>query len=54
MKKYPKNILCKEYTYVQRDINGNDEKIDSTENIEPTFFSSLFLEKAVFTVESIE
>ena len=49
-----KTVLCKECTYVQKDINGKDEKIDPTEDIEQTFFSSYFIEKPVFTVESIE
>ena len=33
---------------------GNDEKIDSTEDNEPTFLSSFFQEGTVFTVETIE
>ena len=33
----PKTILCKKCTYVQKDINENDEKIDSTEDNEATF-----------------
>ena len=32
----------------------NDEKIDSIEDNEPTFLSSYFLEKPVFTVETIK
>ena len=36
-KKCPKIVLCKEYTYVQKYINGKDEKIDPTEDIEQTF-----------------
>ena len=39
-KKFPKSVLCKECTYVQKDINGKDEKIDPPEDIEQTFFSS--------------
>ena len=35
----PKPVLCKECTYVQKVINGNNEKIDSTEDIEHNFFS---------------
>ena len=53
IRKCPKTVLCKERTYVQKHINGNDEKIYSTEDIEPTFISSYFLEKPVFIVESI-
>ena len=49
-----KTALYKECTYVQKYINGNGEKVESTEDIEPTFFSSYFLKKPVFTVESIE
>ena len=37
IKKSPKTLLCKECTYVQKDINENDEKIDSTKDNEPTF-----------------
>ena len=54
IKKFQKTVSCKECTCVQKDINGNNEKNDSTEDIEHTFFSSYFLEKPVFTVESIE
>ena len=54
IKKIPKTVLCKECTYVQKDINENDEKIDSTEDNEPTFSSSFFQEGPVFTVENIE
>ena len=54
IKKFPKTVLCKECTCFQKDINENDEKIDSTEDNEPTFLSSYFLEKPVFTVETIE
>ena len=41
---FPKSTLCKECTYAQKDINENDEKIDSTEDIETTFLSSYFME----------
>ena len=54
IKKCPNTVLCKECTYVKKYINGNDEKIDSTEDIQHTFFSSYFLENPVFTVEIIE
>ena len=54
IKKCPKTVLCKECTYVQKDINVNDEKIDSTEDIEHTFFSSCFLENPVFTVKILK
>ena len=54
IKKCPKTVLCKEYTYVQKDINGKDERVDPTEDIEQTFFSSYFIEKPISTVESIE
>ena len=50
----PKNVLCKECTYVQKDINENDENFDSTEDNEPTFSSSLFYEVHVVDVETIE
>ena len=36
-KKMPKNVLCKECTYVQKDINKKDENFDSTEDDEPIF-----------------
>ena len=52
--KIKKPFLCKECTYAQKDINENDEKIDSTEDIETTFLSSYFLENPVFNVEIIE
>ena len=39
IKKQKQFFLCKECTYVQKYINGNDEKIDATEDIEPTFLS---------------
>ena len=42
IKKSPKNVLCKECTYVQNDINENDENFDSAEDNEPTFSSSFF------------
>ena len=42
IKKSPKSVLCKEFTYIQKDINENDEKIDSTKDNEPTFSSSFF------------
>ena len=45
IKKSPKTGLCKECIYVQKDINENDERTNSTEDIEPTFLSSYFLEK---------
>ena len=38
--KCPKNVLYKECTYVQKDINENDENFDSTKDNEPTFSSS--------------
>ena len=50
----PKTILCKECTYVQKDINENDENIDSTEDNEPTILSSYFMEKPLFNVKTIE
>ena len=31
IKKCPKTFLCKECKYVQKDINENDEKIESTD-----------------------
>ena len=37
-----------------KDINGKDERVDPTEDIEQTFFSSYFIETPVFNVESIE
>ena len=44
IKKCPKTVLCKECTYVQKDINGNDEKIDSIEDIIHTFSHHIFWE----------
>ena len=44
IKKSPKTVLCKKCTYVQNNINENDEKIDSTEDNKPTFLSYYFLE----------
>ena len=43
IKKCPKNVLCKECTYVQKDINENEENFDSTEDNEPTSSSYLFM-----------
>ena len=40
--KNPKNILCKECAYAQKDINESDENFYSTEDNEPTFSSSFF------------
>ena len=40
--KFPKNVLCKEYTYVQKDINESDEHFYSTEDNEPNFSSYFF------------
>ena len=37
IKKFPKTVLCKECTYVQKDLNKSDEKFDSTNDNEPTF-----------------
>ena len=54
IKKSPKIVLWKECTYVQKAINGKYEKIDPPEDIEQTFYSSYFIEKPNFTVESIE
>ena len=49
-----KNVLCKECTYGQKDINESDENFYSTEDIEPTFSSSFFHEGPVVNVETIE
>ena len=54
IRRCPKTVLCKECTYVQKYLNVKDEKIDHTEDIEQTSFSSYFIEKPVFTVESFE
>ena len=54
IKKCSKTVLCKECTYVQKYKNGKYEKIDPPEDIEQTFFSSYFIEKPNYTVESIE
>ena len=51
---FPKTVLCKECTYVQKDINESDENFDSTKYNEPTFSSSFFEDGPVFTVETIE
>ena len=45
IKKCPKTALCKECKYVQKYINGKDDKIDPPEDIEQIFFSSYFIEK---------
>ena len=43
------------YIYVQKYINGKDEKIDPTEGYWTNFFlSSYFIEKPVYNVEGIE
>ena len=49
----PKTVSCKEFTYVQKDINENDKKIDPPEDSEQTFFSSYFTKEPNHTVESI-
>ena len=54
IKKRPKNVLCKESTYVQKDINDKDENFESTEDNEPTFSSSFFYEGHIVNVETIE
>ena len=52
--KCPKTVSCKECTNVQKDINENDEKIDTQADSEQTFFSSYFMKELNHTVESIE
>ena len=54
IKKCPKTVSCKECTYVQKDINENDEKIDPPEYSEQTLFLSYFMKEPNHTVESIE
>ena len=54
IKKCPKTVSCKECTYVQKDKNGKYEEIDPLEETEQTFFSSYFIDKPNYTVESIE
>ena len=39
IKKCPKTVPYKECTYVQKDQNGKDEKIDPPADTEQTFFS---------------
>ena len=41
--KISKTVLCKECTYVQKDINESDENFDSTQDNEPTLSSSFFM-----------
>ena len=41
--KMPKFFLCKECTYVQKDINESDENFDSTQYKEPILSSSFFM-----------
>ena len=50
----PKTVSCKECTYVQKNINENDEKIDPQEDYEKTFQLSYFMKKPNHTLESIE
>ena len=47
-------FYAKKCTYVQNVINGNDEKMDFSEDIEHTYVSTYFVEKTVFTVEIFE
>ena len=42
LQKYPKTVLCKECTYVQKYINESDENFVSPTDNEPTFSSSFF------------
>ena len=49
-----KNVLCKECTYVHKDKNGKNAKIDLPEDTEQNFFSSYFIKKPNYTVKSIE
>ena len=53
-KKRPKNTVCKECTYVQKDINEIDDDFDSPLDNEPTFSASYFYEVHIFNVETIE
>ena len=50
----PKNVSCKESTYVQKDKNGKYEKIDPPVDTKQTFFSSYFIDKPKYTVKRIE
>ena len=54
IKQCPKTVLCKECTYVQKDINESDEHFDSPPYNEPKFSSSYFHEEPIFNVETIE
>ena len=47
IKKCPKTVLCKECTYVQKDINGKDEKIDPPEDIEICFSLHISLKNLI-------
>ena len=42
IKKCPKTVLCEEFIYVQKGINGKYEKIDPPEDIEQTFSHHIF------------
>ena len=45
--KFPKTVSCKECTYVPKDINENDEKIDPPSDSEQTFLSSYFMKEPI-------
>ena len=45
--KCPKTVSCKEFTYLQKDINENDEKIDPPADTGQTFFSSYLLKNLI-------
>ena len=50
----PITVSYNEFTYVQKHINENDEKIDPLADSEQTFSLSYFMEEPNETVESIE
>ena len=50
--KFPKTVLCKECTYVQKDINKSDENFDYTQDNEPTISSSYFHKEPIVNVEN--
>ena len=45
--KFPKTVLCKECTYVQKYINDKDEKIDPPADIEQTFSHHILLKNLI-------
>ena len=51
IQKCPKNVLCKDCKYVQKNINESDDNFVSQPNNEHTFVSSFLQEGPIVNVE---